>query len=77
MDDADADILIELANARMPFGKYAGRLLIKLPEAYVVWFERKGYPEGRLGELLAVLYEVKTNGLEGLLKPLTRGEGTR
>ncbi len=66
----DSQYLLRLANARMPFGKYAGSLLIDLPEAYVVWFCRKGYPEGETGELLAALYAIKENGLEGLLRPL-------
>lgn len=51
----------------MPFGRYAGTRLIDLPEPYVVWFRNKGYPRGRLGELLATLYEIKANGLERLL----------
>ena len=66
----DPEFLIKLANARMPFGKYSGRLLIDLPEAYVVWFSRKGYPEGEIGELLANLYAIKENGLESVLRPL-------
>jgi uncharacterized protein (DUF3820 family) len=66
----DTGLLVELANARMPFGKYKGRLLLDLPEAYVVWFAREGWPAGRLGELLASLYAIKENGLEGLLRPL-------
>jgi uncharacterized protein (DUF3820 family) len=68
----DPEFLIKLANARMPFGKYSGRLLIDLPEAYVVWFARKGYPEGEIGELLANLYAIKENGLESVLRPLVR-----
>jgi uncharacterized protein len=68
----DGEFLDRLANARMPFGKYAGRLLIDLPEAYVVWFARAGYPEGEIGELLASLYAIKENGLEGLLRPLVK-----
>lgn len=66
----DSQYLLRLANARMPFGRYAGSLLIDLPEAYVVWFCRKGYPEGEIGELLSSLYAIKENGLEGLLRPL-------
>ena len=62
--------LVKLANARMPFGKYAGSLLLDLPEAYVVWFSRAGFPKGELGELLAELYVIKENGLEGLVRPL-------
>ena len=68
----DAAFLERLANARMPFGKYAGLLLVDLPEAYVVWFSRKGYPGGELGEQLRSLYAIKENGLEGLLRPLLR-----
>lgn len=54
----------------MPFGRYAGTRLIDLPEPYVVWFRNKGFPRGRLGELLATVYEIKANGLEALLASL-------
>ena len=54
----------------MPFGKYEGRLLIDLPKPYVIWFAKKGFPEGELGRMLNILYEVKMNGLEYLIKPL-------
>lgn len=57
---------------RMPFGKYKGRLLIDLPEPYVVWFSQKGFPRGHLGDLLCMLYEIKVNGLEYLFKPLRK-----
>jgi uncharacterized protein len=66
----DGERLFRLANRIMPFGKYSGRYLVDLPEAYVVWFAHKGYPEGELGEDLAALYEIKANGLEYLLRPL-------
>ncbi|MEP7353739.1 MAG: DUF3820 family protein [Acidobacteriota bacterium] len=62
--------LVELANARMPFGKYKGRYLTDLPDAYYVWFSRKGFPEGKLGQMLAAMHEIKLNGLEKLLIPL-------
>jgi uncharacterized protein (DUF3820 family) len=68
--NSDEEFLLRLANAVMPFGKYAGRHLIDLPEAYVVWFAHEGYPKGELGEQLAALYEIKANGLEYLLRPL-------
>jgi uncharacterized protein (DUF3820 family) len=69
--DASLDAeLLELANAKMPFGKYAGMYLIDLPENYVLWFKNKGYPEGKLGERLRAIEEIKTNGLEFLLQPL-------
>jgi uncharacterized protein (DUF3820 family) len=66
----DPQILLELARARMPFGKYRGRLLIDLPEPYMVWFNRQGFPKGKLGEMLSTVYEIKVNGMESLFDPL-------
>ena len=66
----DPKLLIELAQTKMPFGKYAGRLLIDLPEPYVVWFKQKGFPAGKLGRQLETVYVIKANGLEHLFDPL-------
>jgi uncharacterized protein (DUF3820 family) len=66
----DPQHLLELAEARMPFGKYQGRLLIDLPEPYVVWFGQQGFPKGKLGDQLRTIYEIKVNGLEYLFDPL-------
>ncbi len=66
----DPEMLLKVAKTRMPFGRFKGRLLIDLPEPYVVWFAKKGFPKGELGQLLGLLYEVKVNGLEYLFKPL-------
>jgi uncharacterized protein (DUF3820 family) len=66
----DSQILMELVRVRMPFGKYKGRILCDLPEAYLAWFNRKGFPPGNIGTLLSVLYEIKLNGLGYLLKPI-------
>lgn len=63
-------LLLELATAKIPFGKYAGRLLIDLPEPYVVWFKQKGFPTGKLGQQLETIYVIKANGLEHLFNPL-------
>jgi hypothetical protein len=63
-------ILVELVSEKIPFGKYKGRIFCDLPEAYLAWFQRKGFPPGHTGELLAVLYEIKLNRLEYLLKPI-------
>jgi len=43
--------LKKLANMKMPYGKYAGRVLVDLPEPYVCWFERKGFPKDKWGDL--------------------------
>ncbi len=69
---SDPGLLLKLANYRMPFGKYANRLLIDLPEPYVVWFANKGFPKGELGQMLAILLEIKINGLEHLIRPLIK-----
>jgi uncharacterized protein len=66
----DSSMLLDLVKMKMPYGKYKGRLLCDLPEPYLVWYNRKGFPEGKLGALLATMYEIKLNGLEYLLKPL-------
>jgi uncharacterized protein (DUF3820 family) len=56
----------------MPFGKYRDRPLLELPENYLLWLERQGFPTGRLGGLLALALEIKREGLTHLLEPLTR-----
>ncbi|MBN1627269.1 MAG: DUF3820 family protein [Deltaproteobacteria bacterium] len=66
----DPELLIKLARTRMPFGRYKDRLLIDLPEPYLVWFSQKGFPNGQLGDMLRMVYEIKLNGLEYLFKPL-------
>ncbi len=65
-------ILIQLVSTRMPFGKYKNRILCDLPVSYLEWFYRKGFPPGNIGLLLSVLYEIKLNGLEYLLKPIRK-----
>ncbi|HJV36175.1 DUF3820 family protein [Geomonas sp.] len=66
----DRAFLVKLARTRMPFGKYAGTLLVDLPEPYLVWLRQQGFPEGELGDMLQCMYEVKLNGLEHLFDPL-------
>ena len=64
---SEQDLLTAL-NTTMPFGKYKGRKLIDLPEPYLVWFHAKGFPPGKLGSQLALMYEIKLNGLEAMVK---------
>lgn len=68
----DKEKLIELAHYRMPFGKFKGRYLVDLPEPYLVWFNQKGFPEGKLGLLLKSMFEIKVNGLEELIRRVQR-----
>ncbi len=65
-------LLLQLIEMQMPFGKFKGRLLCDLPVSYLEWFNRKGFPEGKLGVLLQTIYEIKMNGLEYLLEPLKK-----
>lgn len=74
MDAADPSVLITITSMRMPFGKYKGTRLSELPVEYLEWFARKGFPPGRIGMLLATVYEIKLNGLEHLLNPLKKGD---
>ncbi|MFC6439664.1 DUF3820 family protein [Bowmanella sp. JS7-9] len=73
----DQQALVEAINTRMPFGKYAGRKLLQLPEPYLVWFHQQGFPAGKLGQQLALMHEIKLNGLESMLEPLLRNDNGR
>ncbi|TVQ66125.1 MAG: hypothetical protein EA360_07035 [Balneolaceae bacterium] len=64
------DFLHELVTARMPFGRHEGQYITSLPVTYLEWFSRKGFPDGKLGQYLSTMFEIKTNGLEQLLRPL-------
>ncbi len=66
----DPELIRDAINQVMPFGKYAGRRLYHLPEPYLVWFHQQGFPAGKLGEQLALMYEIKLNGLERVVAPL-------
>jgi uncharacterized protein (DUF3820 family) len=64
--------LIELANAKMYYGKYEGKLLIQIPEEYYIWYKGKGFPDGKLGRQMEQMLEIKVNGLEKLIYPLVK-----
>jgi uncharacterized protein len=66
----DRQFMLKLARTKMPYGKFVGKLLIDLPEPYIVWMRQQGFPEGELGAMLQCIYEVKLNGLEYLFDPL-------
>ena len=68
----NSEVLLELVKFKMPFGRYKGTILANLPVSYLEWFQRKGFPEGKLGMMLATMYEIKSNGLEYLLDPLRK-----
>ncbi len=66
------ELLLQLVSMKMPFGKYKDSLLCDLPVSYLEWFQRKGFPKGKLGMLLRTMYEIKINGLSDLLQPLKK-----
>ncbi len=70
MEGLNPEILQEIMVDKMPFGKYKGTILIRLPIHYLEWFQRQGMPKGKLGMQLSTVYEIKLNGLEDLLKPI-------
>ncbi|MCW3106082.1 MAG: hypothetical protein JWQ09_588 [Segetibacter sp.] len=66
------ELLLQLVSMKMPFGKYKDIILCDLPVSYLEWFQRKGFPKGKLGVLLGTIYEIKINGLTYLLEPLKK-----
>ena len=68
----DQQFLIDLAKMKMPFGKYKGRFLIDLTEHYVVWYKTKGFPNGKLGKQMELVYELQLNGLEDIVRELRK-----
>ena len=72
MEGFRPEILKEIVTTKMPFGKYEGRYLIDLPEYYVVWYSNKGFPKGQLGQQLQMIYELKLNGLEDLIRNIKK-----
>jgi uncharacterized protein (DUF3820 family) len=68
----NSELLLTLVRMKMPFGKYKGILLCNLPVSYLEWFAKKGFPPGKMGMLLATIYEIKINGLDYLLGPLKK-----
>ncbi|WP_312820192.1 DUF3820 family protein [Kaistella carnis] len=66
------EILQEICETEMPFGKHKGTLLVDLPINYLEWFQRQGMPAGKLGMQLSTIFEIKMNGLMDLLTPLRK-----
>lgn len=66
----DPTLLLDLVKMQMPYGKYKGYLICNIPESYLLWYKDKGFPKGKLGDLMATMFEIRVNGLEHLLTPL-------
>ena len=69
----DPQMLLDLVNVKMPFGRFKNVVLCDLPVSYLEWFLRKGgFPEGKLGQQLSTVYEIKLNGLEEIFYTLKK-----
>jgi uncharacterized protein (DUF3820 family) len=78
------NLLIEIGKARIPFGKFgikayppAGVPIMDLPMEYLCWFLERGFPKGRLGELMAQVCEIKSVGMDSVFDPIRRMNGGR
>jgi uncharacterized protein (DUF3820 family) len=89
-DPADAWIrrlardLAEIERSHMPFGRFGperfpprGVPIYDLPFEYLAWFAKTGFPKGRLGELLQVVYAIKRDGADRAFAPLRARRGGR
>ncbi len=86
--DIDRDdlrnLIEEIGGSNMPFGKYGpqnyppqGVPLYDLPPEYLAWFAERGFPGGRLGELLSMVFEIKQAGADEVFRPLRMRKGGR
>lgn len=72
MEGLNPEILVQIVQTKMPFGKYQDRLLCDLPISYLEWMQKKGFPAGKLGMQLSTVYEIKINGLDEILYQLKK-----
>jgi len=78
------NLLSEIAGAYMPFGKYGpdhfpprGLPLTDLPPEYLTWFAERGWPKGKLGELMSMVSEIKATGADQFFEPIRKARGGR
>lgn len=77
--------LQEIGDTFMPFGKYgpqhyppSGLPLYELPVEYLGWFAGKGgFPKGRLGQLLQMVYQMKVDGSDLIFDRFRNARGGR
>ncbi len=77
-------ILVEIGNHYMPFGRFGpkdfpprGLPIMDLPEEYLGWFQQRGFPNGRLGELLEIVWGIKDVGMDSVFDPMRKARGGR
>jgi uncharacterized protein (DUF3820 family) len=79
-----AEELAEIERTHMPFGKFGpkdfppkGVPIFDLSAEYLGWFAQKGWPRGRLGELMKIVYQMKIDGAECAFDEMRRRAGGR
>jgi uncharacterized protein (DUF3820 family) len=79
-----AQTMAEIGRTHMPFGRYGpddfpprGIPIYDLPPEYLQWFKEKGFPNGRLGELLEIVHEIKYTGADEVFAPFRMSKGGR
>jgi uncharacterized protein len=79
-----AEDLAAIERMRMPFGKFGpqnfpphGVPIFDLPAEYLAWFAQKGYPKGRLGDLLKIVHQMKVDGSDFAFDPMRKRNGGR
>lgn len=78
------NLLIEIGKTHISFGKFgiksyppAGVPIMDLPVEYLAWFYERGFPKGRLGELMAQVWEIKSVGMDLVFDPIRSLNGGR
>ena len=78
------NLLIEIGQCWMPFGKFgpkdyppSGIPIMDLPPEYLSWFKERGFPKGRLGELLESVCDLKEVGMDMVFEPMRKVNGGR
>ncbi len=81
-----AEDLAEIERTCMPYGKFGpqfhppnGVPIYDLPAEYLSWFANKagGFPKGRLGKLLEMVFHMKADGSDIVFEPMRRRVGGR
>lgn len=78
------ELLGEIGNTTMPFGRFGpkdfpphGLPIMDLPSEYLDWFQQRGFPNGRLGELMEVVWGIKDVGMDNVFEPIRQARGGR
>jgi uncharacterized protein (DUF3820 family) len=84
IDEETIKLIEDADRMRMPFGRFGpeqfppmGVPICDLPYEYLSWFQKKGFPKGRLGEVMTFVYGLKADGADALFDPLRAARGGR